>query len=89
MSSTADRKRRYRARQRKGEMVLPVVVGADLLDGIVVACGLSDSEAGSREQLAMAVGALLGHAIKALLDQRREKSRAPWVRVSSITSAHD
>ena len=72
MAKSAERKRRYRARQRMGAMVVPVEAGAEFQNAVAAACGLTDAEALSRERLALAIRDLADQAIAIRLRQRRE-----------------
>lgn len=65
MSSDAERQRRRRARQRRGECVIPVTLDVDAVEGLRALGYLSPWSEGTRDELAVAVNACLRHVLVA------------------------
>ena len=71
MATAAERKRRYRARQRKGELVVPVVVSSETLNGLARVGGVDRLNDMTKETFGAIIEDLLPLAISARLLARR------------------
>lgn len=65
MSSDAKRQRRRRARQRRGECIVPATLDVDAVEGLRALGYLSPWSEGTRDELVVAVNACLRHVLVA------------------------